>query len=333
MGSAKDVWIIEPPTKEKTGYGVFRFLDDFSVFDYGKMPGGIPGKGNALWLMSTYNFEMLGEKLPTHYLGRLEPNLMAFRVANISTCKASAETGLGFVYKRPAAGNFVVPLEVIYRNELGPESSIMRLYKNGEIKPEDIGLEEISECGVLPHPILTYSTKFEETDIFVKKGEAALVAGLNDEEFYGIEDLALKVNAFINEQTANVARKYDINLIHPDGKCEILMINQKAVIGDVFGTLDEDRFEIILEDGTNMKLSKQILRNWYKKTDWYNVFEEWKKNPKGEKPKPPKAPRELVDYVSSAYQTFARMWTLQASQSEFKNLEEKFRELKETSVI
>ena len=145
MATAKDVWIVGEPSQDKMGVGVFRFLNDFSVFDYGKMPGGIPGKGHALWMTSTYNFEMaMNEGFVTHYLSKLEPNLMGFMAANIITeHRDTQDTSFGWEYANTVdLSNRVIPLEIIYRNELGKESSIMKMANSGKLHPEDIGLKE-----------------------------------------------------------------------------------------------------------------------------------------------------------------------------------------------
>ncbi|MDD5182036.1 MAG: phosphoribosylaminoimidazolesuccinocarboxamide synthase [Candidatus Nanoarchaeia archaeon] len=349
MGSSKDLWLIKKPEGNETGIGIFTLTDDFSVFDYGKMGKGIPGKGHALWLMSTYNFEHAGcVDAKTHYITKDFPNKIAFRAANVFTEHKDSELSPGFVYDIPNNSTFVIPLEIIYRNELGKESSIIKMYDRKEITPQDVGLEAIAENGVLPHPIITYTTKFEPGDRFLKREEAMRLSGLSKENFDKAEQVALKLNDLLNERTRQIAGAYNINLTHPDGKCELVYVpNEGIIVGDVFGTLDEDRFKIVLDDGVEMKLSKQILRDWYKKTEWYNKFEAWKeirgKVERGElsvkklpnAPKPPAAPKELIAYASSAYLTFASMWSSNESheRSLFETLETKFRKLKSEGLL
>ncbi|MFB6134283.1 MAG: phosphoribosylaminoimidazolesuccinocarboxamide synthase, partial [Halanaeroarchaeum sp.] len=58
------------PTRDSLGRGRFEFTDDYSVFDWGKMPDTIPEKGASLCTMGAYNFELLEEAgVPTHYRG------------------------------------------------------------------------------------------------------------------------------------------------------------------------------------------------------------------------------------------------------------------------
>ena len=47
-GSVKNLHVKQKPTDTKAGVYIFEFTDDYSVFDYGKMPDPLPGKGAAL---------------------------------------------------------------------------------------------------------------------------------------------------------------------------------------------------------------------------------------------------------------------------------------------
>jgi len=58
-GSVKNVYELKPPTRKKSGVAVFEFTDDYSVFDYGKMPDQIDGKGQSLALMTAAIFEQI----------------------------------------------------------------------------------------------------------------------------------------------------------------------------------------------------------------------------------------------------------------------------------
>ncbi|MCJ0620906.1 phosphoribosylaminoimidazolesuccinocarboxamide synthase, partial [Haloarcula hispanica] len=70
MTSVKEFRVDEPATAEDLGRGAFVFTDDYSVFDWGKMPDRIPDKGASLCTMGAYNFQLLEENhVPTHYEG------------------------------------------------------------------------------------------------------------------------------------------------------------------------------------------------------------------------------------------------------------------------
>ena len=44
MTSVKEFRVEEPATADDLGRGAFVFTDDYSVFDWGKMPDAIPNK-------------------------------------------------------------------------------------------------------------------------------------------------------------------------------------------------------------------------------------------------------------------------------------------------
>ncbi len=58
-GSVKNIRMIREPKKRSPGRYAFEFTDDYSVFDYGKMPDRIRGKGSAIAMMSAYLFEAM----------------------------------------------------------------------------------------------------------------------------------------------------------------------------------------------------------------------------------------------------------------------------------
>ena len=69
-GSVKTIHQVVPPGKTKTGSYLFSFTDDYSVFDYGKMPDRIRGKGIALAAMTAYLFEQLENPTSWQHLSR-----------------------------------------------------------------------------------------------------------------------------------------------------------------------------------------------------------------------------------------------------------------------
>ncbi|MBU4443689.1 phosphoribosylaminoimidazolesuccinocarboxamide synthase, partial [bacterium] len=151
MGSVKDLKIIRGATPSCPGQARFIFSDRYSVFDWGEMPDHIQCKGAAIALLGTYFFEKL-EKIgvPTHYAGLVEDNT-AKKLSEIMKPANTMEIKLLQVIKpelkgnqysyleyQVAKSNYLIPLEVIYRNVLPPGSSVFRRLKNGEIKPKDL---------------------------------------------------------------------------------------------------------------------------------------------------------------------------------------------------
>jgi len=58
-GSVKNLRAKVRPTSTRPGIYLFEFTDDYSIFDYGKMPDKIPGKGATAAVGSAYFFERL----------------------------------------------------------------------------------------------------------------------------------------------------------------------------------------------------------------------------------------------------------------------------------
>lgn len=58
-GSVKNIRLVQKPRGKNPGRYIFEFTDDYSVFDYGKMPDTIRGKGYAIAMMTAFLFEEL----------------------------------------------------------------------------------------------------------------------------------------------------------------------------------------------------------------------------------------------------------------------------------
>lgn len=61
-GSVKNLRSLKSPTATRPGRILFEFTDDYSVFDYGKMPDTIPGKGSSMAALSAFAFERLEDR-------------------------------------------------------------------------------------------------------------------------------------------------------------------------------------------------------------------------------------------------------------------------------
>lgn len=68
-GSVKNLRLKKKPTAKKPGVIVFEFTDDYSIFDYGKMPDTIPGKGAAMAMGSAFIFESISSPKAWKALG------------------------------------------------------------------------------------------------------------------------------------------------------------------------------------------------------------------------------------------------------------------------
>ena len=296
MGSVKDLVVKKPATESEMGLGVFKFTDDYSVFDYGKMPDKIPGKGEALCSMAAFNFKQLAEMgIKNHFVSQPAADEMEVSLVRVLYPQKN-EIAYGM-------RNYLVPLEVMFRNSLPEGSSVFKRLNSGQLTPADLGLDEMPEPGIkLEEPFFDVSTKLEElTDRYLSWEEAREMSKLSEEQMDELKEKALKINAFLTK------RAEEIGLEHADGKVEFgLNPENELILVDVAGTLDENRF---LFNGTH--ISKQVIRDYYKTIPWAGEVGKAKEAeiPKKKWPAPPKLPPELVEIVSNMYKSVAEAWT------------------------
>jgi phosphoribosylaminoimidazole-succinocarboxamide synthase len=323
MGSVKDLEVIQKPTRDVMGIGRFHFSDRYSVFDWGEMPDHIDGKGEALCLMGAYCFEWLEHKgVETHYRGLVDKNGKVATFEEIDAPTSIMEVNLVNVYKpetrvshgkdeydyslfTPNLKNFLIPLEIIYRNGLPEGSSVFKRLEQGKVTIKDLGLDHHPRPGErFVKPIFDVSTKLEETDRYVTWEEAKKIAGLTQPEVVAVKAVLSKVNDAISRIASHAG------LENEDGKIELAFSNERRLmVVDVVGTLDECRFTY---DGVHV--SKEIARQFYKKTDWYKDVEEAKRTAETQgvkdwkalcKSQPPKLDAQLKTIISEMYMAAA----------------------------
>jgi phosphoribosylaminoimidazole-succinocarboxamide synthase len=269
MGSVKTLRVDEPATSS-LGSGSFVFSDDYSVFDWGKMPDTVAGKGASLCTMGAHTFELLeDEGVPTHYRGVVHDgeavpldeadaptNEMAIELTRVPELPFDETTGRYDydTFHDEGGENYLVPLEVVFRNAVPPGSSIRSRYEPDElgVDADDWGEETVA----LEEPLVEFSTKFEEKDRYLSDDEARRVSGLDEDSFEKLRETAHDVNNVITEHAD------DVGLAHQDGKIECLYHDGTVKVADVAGTFDENRF---LRDG--VQISKEFLRQFYKSYD------------------------------------------------------------------
>ncbi len=286
MGSVKDLQIIKKPTSTQMGVGKFIFSDRYSVFDWGEMPDLIEGKGAALCLMGAYCFEHLEKKgIKTHYRGLVDADGKTVKFSQLKQPSNTMEVSLVNVYKpktrvvgskiihdygmyTSALKSCLIPLEIIYRNGLPEGSSIFRRLEQGKMTIQDLSLDHYPKPGEqLSKPIFDVSTKLEETDRYVTWAEAQKMAGLTDTELSNVKAALLVADQTITD-VASKAR-----LKNEDGKIELAFDEKRELmLVDVLGTLDECRFTY-----EGVHVSKEVARQFYKKTAWYTEVEAAKK--------------------------------------------------------
>lgn len=310
MGSVKDLVVLENPAKNKTGKAQFVFSDRYSIFDWGEMPDHIQDKGAALCITAAFFFEKLEEEgIRTHYRGLVEEDEVK-RLSGLKLPQSRMEIELLRVLKpdirentydysiyREEKDNFLIPLEIIYRNSLPEGSSVFKRLREGSSRLEDFGLNKMPYPGqVLERPLLDVSTKLEASDRYLSWEEAKQIAGMSEDEVEEIKRITLLINELITKE----ARR--IGLVNEDGKVEFgFDEDRNLILVDALGTLDECRFTY-----KGMAVSKEIARIFYRNTTWYEEVEEAKKKDKvGWKKlvenKPPSLPPALKDSISMFY--------------------------------
>jgi phosphoribosylaminoimidazole-succinocarboxamide synthase len=281
MTSVKQFRVAEPATATDLGRGAFLFSDDYSVFDWGPMPDAIPDKGASLCTMGAFNFEQLeSEGVPTHYRGvvadgevvdvdaaldrGVAPTEMAIELTQVPDLPVADGRYDYDAYHEAAGSNYLVPLEVVFRNRVGVGSSL-----RSRTDPADHGLDHErwpGEAVDLPEPVVEFSTKYERQDRYLDREEADRVAGRAD--LAALSELAREVNRVVTD------RADDAGFVHEDGKIECLYHDGDLLVADVVGTFDENRFSY---DG--QELSKETLRQYHRRTQpgWVEAVERAKR--------------------------------------------------------
>lgn len=293
--TTKNLEIIEPPTATKEGVGVFEYTDYYTVFFYGRMPDPIPGKGQALCRMAAFNFRMLEEAgVPTHFRRFIAPNKIEFRLARIVDPDVEALA--------PGVANYLVPLQVLTRNELPQGSSVHRRLVAGTLTPADIGLSGIPAVGErLEHPIIEYATMLEEPKRFIDAPEAQRLAGLTYDQFQAMRDTTVRVSEVLTSHAS------ELGLNHSDGNFEYVVSSDgRIVLADSPGTPDGSR---LLFDGVHC--GKQVIRNWYSDHGFEPPVQKWVADgiPRSQWPTPVSLPPHFIPVMSDLYRSLTEAWT------------------------
>ncbi|MCS7119283.1 MAG: phosphoribosylaminoimidazolesuccinocarboxamide synthase [Archaeoglobaceae archaeon] len=304
MGSVKDLLILKKPDYG-LGEGIFEFSNRYSVFDYGEMPDKIEGKGASLCLITAFFFEKIEEiGIKTHYSGLIEGEKVKrfdelnnvtnrMKIKLVRVIKPDKKNGYDYSVFHRERSNFLLPLEVIYRNKIPEGSSLLRRIEKGEVSPRDFGLKEIKVGMKLEKPIVDFSTKLEDVDRYLSYEEAKKIAGLSDSEFNELKSITLRIDDLITEKVSRAG------LENEDGKIEVAFDDgRNLMIVDAVGTPDECRFSF-----EGFEVSKEFLRSYYRKTEWYERIKKFKgrENWREIVGRPPKLPDNAKKVVSNLY--------------------------------
>jgi phosphoribosylaminoimidazole-succinocarboxamide synthase len=326
MTSVKEFTVEREARPSDLGQGSFRFTDAYSVFDWGRMPDPIPEKGASLCTMGAANFETLeANAIPTHYRGVVEneqvldlaettdpPREMAISLTQVPELPYDSGTDAYDyeAYHETAGTNYLIPLEIVFRNTIPPGSSL-----RNRSDPSDHGLSPADDTDAngwpagtvsLPEPVVEFSTKYEHQDRYLSREEASTVAGRAS--LNRLEELALAVDHLVTE------RAEERGFVHEDGKIECLYYEGTIAVADVVGTFDENRFSY---DG--QQISKQVLRNYYRREhpQWTDAVGEAKRRASKEgfadwhglcDEDPPALPERVIETAAALYTAGANVY-------------------------
>jgi phosphoribosylaminoimidazole-succinocarboxamide synthase len=285
-GSVKRIFSSDVPANL-----IFEFTDDYSVFDWGKMPDTIPFKGAGLAKLMSVLFERLEARgVKTHYLGFDSGRNVLVKKIGVYRPERISENGRNYyTYPKSMEKPFLIPLEVVFRFEVCAGSSFIKRHADKNYK---VGNQ-------FPKPFIEMFTKLEDKDRPLSSEEALKISGLTPAQF---DEVILKTTE-VAEILKSWFGKKGIRLM--DGKLEWgLSAEDEIILVDAIGP-DEMRLE-----KQGMQLSKEILRDFYRKTPWYVELEKAKEEGEAKgfadwkslvKP-PPSLPPALKALVSEMYQ-------------------------------
>ncbi|WP_062980541.1 phosphoribosylaminoimidazolesuccinocarboxamide synthase [Nocardia anaemiae] len=293
--STKTLTVVEEPSESRPGIGIFEYTDDYSVFHYGKMPDRIPGKGEAIARMVAFNSELLKEAgVQTHFRRFHPPNhieVELVRVLDPAVAPIAADER-----------NYLVPLQVIFRNELPAGNSLRRRLAGGAVSLSDLGLDTLPADGVcFDPPLIEFTTKLEEIDRFVTADEARRIAALDQQQLARVRELTQLVDRVIT------AHAKSVGLEHADGKVEYgIDGNGNVMLVDQAGTPDENRLTL-----RGFPLGKQVLRDFYLARDLEAQVQRWAANgvPRSSWARPEPLPVGFVAPIADMYRSLCEAWT------------------------
>jgi len=282
-GKVKEVYEVSETELE------FLFTDQISVFDK-VIPSLVPRKGETLCKTSAHWFKVCEDMgISTHFIGLEGDNKMRVKKVDVIPNYSLLST---------SSSNYLIPLELIARYYVA--GSLHDRIEEGKIKPSDLGFsnEHRPKYGeLLPDPFFEHTTKLEKVDRPVDFEEALRIAGLSRWDYEELKEAVFKIDAKINE---DVKKR---GLIHVDGKKEFAFnARRELMIVDTFGTADEDRFWDAkkYEDGQCIELSKEFVRQYYRKTGYYSDLVAARSKARVE-PDIPALPEDVLNQVSELY--------------------------------
>ena len=324
VGSVKDIHVLEDAHGRGTRILGFRFTDDSSVKDYGKLPWTTPHKGEALCAMSVYNFEQLEARgIPTTFIEQIADDAIAVR--EVAVFDPETEPGAMPTH------DVLVPIEWIIRNVITYTSSARKRLEAGDLTPRELGLSGMPEAYpvVLPKAFGDGSTKLRAGDDYLPWDQLCELCQLPVAQANAIDIMTRQINQYA------LGRGREVGYLPFDFKVEWALDSAgDLVLTDVPLAVDEitgayiGRFGDLRElmhggldvfvPGKNhdpaaaVNASKQIYRDHYDAAEpgWVAALTTAKKAgvPKSQYPAAPGVPDELIHHGSTLFQALANAW-------------------------
>ncbi len=269
---------------------LFKFTDNISVFDK-IIPSQIPGKGISLCRTAAFWFRKIDKAgIKNHFLEAKDADMIVRRFQILQRAENEKE-------------NYLIPLEFITRYYLA--GSLYDRLKSGKLDFRKLGFSHMPKYGEkLPEAFFEITTKFEAYDRKVSWQEAGEIGGLEKKEIEEIREIILRIDKIIRSE---VEKR---NLIHVDGKKEFALGPERQIyVVDTFGTLDEDRWwdKERYEQGEIVQLSKEFVRQYYRRIGYFEKLQKARKQSVEEPPIPP-LPPNMVEKVATLYrETYSRI--------------------------
>ena len=267
----------------------FVFTDQISVFDK-IISNSIPHKGDALCRTGAFWFQIAKTMgIRTHFMELVASNRMRVKRVDVISDYSKINS---------TTRNYLIPLEFVMRHYVA--GSLMDRLASGEVKPEDIGFKPGHKPKYgekLNKPFFEVTTKLEPVDRHLTISEALSISGLSDRDMNEIRSIIERIDSRIQDEVSNRG------LIHVDGKKEFALDKDRQVmLVDTFGTSDEDRWwdADAYSQGRIEELSKEFVRQYYRKTGYYEMLESARKKGETEPPILP-LPEDMVKRASDLY--------------------------------
>lgn len=282
-GSTKDVY------SHGENY-LFRFSDRYSVFDWGEMPDHLDGKGSALAVFTKNIFTKLQDAGISHHLlnEQCKDNEIVVKPFEVF------RDGSSLALKK----NFFLPMEIIFRMGFAKGSSLSKRMKCKEDWINAGFDREYTELEMFHEPMIDFTTKLERFDRPLTHEEARSLAGLSDTEWTALLNTTKKIASNLKE----IFARNDITLW--DGKIELALDNNREII--LVDSIGPDELRLTKN---GIQLSKEIIRQHYRQTDWYGTMESAKAKHGADFKEyvhaPPKLPKEFKSSVEELYEVLS----------------------------